>query len=214
MLFVPDAERVRTLSLHRFFLGVFVGVAALVFFACAKTPTPVTQDELVVPRGERYVEAERLGFGYVAPEDMSELNQPQRVAVAERAVPSTYSRGSVQTRWPAGVEQWRSFVVECLYMYDIYSEANEALVMRIINGESGGDPGAHRPSSQYWGLGQFGDGWVRQYDSAGNVRSLYVPVEDRGVPGKDWRLNPYTSIRLIVKCVADGSVYQQFSTAR
>lgn len=122
-------------------------------------------------------------------------------------------RAAKLRKYAPGVEQWRPTVIKYLKKYGCYTAANEALAVRVIRGESRGDPNAHRAGSQYYGLVQCGEGWVRKYSADGKIRNMYVPREDWGT-SKDWRMNPDTSIRVLCSCISQGSVYQQFSTAR
>lgn len=118
----------------------------------------------------------------------------------------TQAAGSGPQDGTRGVERWRDECVHWLRVYGALTDENVALALRIIARESNGDPDAHTPGSQYYGICQFGTGWVDDGD-------LYVAPADRGT-ARDWRMDPETSIRLMCKCIAEGSVYRQFSTAR
>lgn len=150
-------------------------------------------------------------------EHVAKKATPVRVRTVTRKVskPKVVSRPRAANlpKYTKGVEQWRPTVIKYLKQFGCYTAANEALAVRVITGESHGNPNAHRPGSQYYGLVQCGEGWVRKYSADGKIRNMYVPREDWGT-SRDWRMNPDTSIRVLCSCISKGSVYQQFSTAR
>ena len=78
--------------------------------------------------------------------------------------------------YPAQVERWRPIVHAELRRQRVHSDYIEAKILKLINGESTGNPRAGHVHGCY-GLLQFNQGWVH---------------------GKDWRGDGRASIRVIV----------------